>query len=120
MIVYSDGGCLGNGTERGLMYGSFLVDGEGAPHKLSFGFGTNNRAEYLTLIAALEYIKGNHLKDVELVIDSKLVFCQTWGNWGVKNSGLTELNLRARELAKQTAVCARRISGIEMKKILGH
>ncbi len=102
------------------MYGSFLVEGETEFHKLSFGFGTNNRAEYLTLIAAMEYAEQNKLKDVELLIDSKLVFCQVWSNWGVRNAGLTELNTRAKEILKRNHFCARRISGDDMKKVLGH
>lgn|SRR5574341_846583 len=120
MKIYSDGGCRGNGTAEAEMYGSFWVEGEAAPHGYVFGYGTNNEAEFRTLIMAMEYAQKNNLQRPEFVMDSYLLFNTIWGSWKVDAIHLIDLNEIARKLANQLKATACTIKGGEMKKILGH
>jgi ribonuclease HI len=107
--VIFDGGSKGN---PGLGYGSFLIklaDGSTISKQLSYerlGLVTNNQAEYMTLINALEALakhigaaKSSHSVRVEG--DSQLVLNQLKGSWKVRNLQLKPLHQRARELANQ-------------------
>lgn len=105
-IVF-DGGSKGN---PGRGYGSYKIFHEGveiAGQELSFdhlgNMVTNNQAEYMTLIHALERLaidRSGHLKDtrVEVFGDSQLVINQVGGSWKIKNEGLRPLRERARTL----------------------
>lgn len=99
-IVF-DGGSLGN---PGKGYGSFHITG---PHgyvtheKREYsGVITNNQAEYMTLIEALESIirqEGSGTRQAKVVVngDSLLVINQLSGKWKVKNAGLAPLHRQA-------------------------
>src|SRR4051812_25458972 len=95
-IVF-DGGALGN---PGKGYGSFEIIGPGdfrVLQRLSFSDQgeviTNNEAEYMTLIAALERLLvelGEEAKSANLTIhgDSMLVINQVNGDWKIKKPQL--------------------------------
>jgi ribonuclease HI len=95
-----DGGSLGN---PGRGYGSFHVSGPGGDtlhERLSFddrGHAvTNNQAEYLTLIRALERLHeelGDRARaaTIEIRGDSQLVVNQLNGRWKVRNEELRPL-----------------------------
>lgn len=105
--VYFDGGCIPN---PGNGYGSFeiisynpLIDNKQS--KIQFGPNlTNNRAEYLSLVAALKNLKSNlnipKLKDIQLNIftDSKLVVMQVSKKWGCKDNEIKKLLKQTKEL----------------------
>ena len=55
---------------------------------------TNNQAEYLALVRALETAKDLGAKEVECVLDSELVVRQMNGEYRVKNQGLAPLYLK--------------------------
>ena len=63
---------------------------------------TNNEAEYLALIEALEYLDRNFMqfKDpvVEIYTDSQLVYHQVNGDWRINKPHLRELNKRVQSL----------------------
>ncbi|HET8523675.1 MAG TPA: ribonuclease HI family protein [Thermomicrobiales bacterium] len=102
-----DGGSLGN---PGHGYGSYRLRnprGREIYEKLDFAdLGdkvTNNQAEYLTLIRAMERLRhllGDRAKNVSVLIqgDSQLVINQVTGSWKVKNAALRPLHLRATAL----------------------
>jgi probable phosphoglycerate mutase len=102
-----DGGSLGN---PGHGYGSYHVASPrgGTLHeRLDFSDQgervTNNQAEYLTLIRALERLQevlGERAPAVTLEIrgDSQLVVNQLNGRWKVRNAELQTLYERARQL----------------------
>jgi ribonuclease HI len=102
-IVF-DGGSLGN---PGRGYGSYILFGPDAvieKKKLDYadrGLAvTNNQAEYLTLINALESLSGHlgtdsRLAAVSIWGDSNLVVNQVKGSWKVKNAELAPLVERA-------------------------
>ena len=110
LLVVFDGGSEGN---PGRGYGSFHVEAPGRRPQLERreyeGAITNNEAEYLTLIAALEYIldvlgKSNRdPKQVELDIrgDSQLLVKQMKGEYKIKSPRLRELADRAHLLLRR-------------------
>jgi ribonuclease HI len=98
-IVF-DGGAIGN---PGHGYGSFEITGPGGVHvleRLEFGEEgermTNNEAEYLTLIIALERLLSMIKEDPKQVTvsihgDSVLVINQVNGKWKIKKPHLQKL-----------------------------
>lgn len=103
-IVF-DGGSLGN---PGRGYGSYILFGPDElveKKKLDYADHgpavTNNQAEYLTLINALESLcaelgTGVRTASVSVWGDSNLVVNQVKGSWKVKNAELAPLVERAR------------------------
>ena len=103
-IVF-DGGSKGN---PGWGYGSFEISsrtGASKQKRLEFGDAvTNNEAEYLTLIAALEELAAmiaRHGREpsafsVRVRGDSQLVIQQLLGRWKVKHPNIRPLHERAR------------------------
>lgn len=99
-ILVFDGGSRGN---PGRSYGSFRIQPSGEkpfpPQRRKFGFGTNNEAEYLALIAGLVALLehfdqvGTEPKGVNLELrgDSRLVLRQLQGTWKAKNPRMREL-----------------------------
>lgn len=102
-IVF-DGGAKGN---PGRGYGSYEIGtraGQRKHKRLEFGDGiTNNEAEYLTLIAALEGLAamiarhGREPSDFSVRVrgDSQLVIQQLLGRWRVNHANLRPLHARA-------------------------
>ncbi len=100
-VLVFDGGSLGN---PGAAYGSFSIqhagEAPGRPERVTFGQGTNNEAEYKTLIAGLKAlhrrIQETHSRaeDIDLVIrgDSLLVIEQLKGRWKVRDARMRRLH----------------------------
>lgn len=85
--IYFDGGCKPN---PGMMEVCIVVvDGrnEPIPHAVSnLGRGTNNIAEWSSLLWAMSYALEQGWQDVEIIGDSKLVVSQAAGRWQIKNN----------------------------------
>lgn len=107
--VICDGGCEPN---PGKMYGSWQVidrQGNKSGGSQKFGSGTNNVAEYRSLILALESIVAKLEKSglspaafmVRCWSDSKLIVNQLNGDWAIRDSKLRELNLETTTLLKK-------------------
>ncbi len=76
----------------------------GAAERAPAPGNTNNVAEYLGLIAALEaYLEHGGTGPLLIHGDSQLVIMQMTGQWGIKAPGLFALNARAHELAARVA-----------------
>lgn len=56
------------------------------------GVHTNNEAEYLALIAALEYLRGARIRAADFYLDSELVVRQLSGRYRVKEPRLRALH----------------------------
>lgn len=93
-------------TNPGNGYGSWniVLDGKDFASQAEVEHGpnlTNNQAEYLTLIHALNYLVATHgyTKTIRLDIwsDSKLVVNQLIGVWKCKHPNMIELRDRALE-----------------------
>jgi ribonuclease HI len=132
-IIYCDGGSQGNNdkTIESYGYGSFIIEPDimKTAFRQRFGKYTNNEAEYGALIAALSYLKSacqvkgiDYTKaDVIVRTDSQLVIGQLSKGWKVKAHNLLPFIDRSKEEMKWfKSVTFKHISGVEMKKILGH
>jgi ribonuclease HI len=134
-IIVADGGSLGNGTENSIGYGSFIVE---VPCRnfisrrftRRFGLGiTNNEAEYMIIVAVLEFIlegmKTNAVdptdKSVCIKTDSQLVVGQLTQGWKVNAENLRPLFSKVVNLMKKfSLVLFVKVDGREVKRILGH
>lgn len=125
-----DGGSHGN---PGPCYGSFVIRGmPGAsknPTRLKFQDGTNNEAEYRTLIAGVEAILGHaekaglELADFQLLVrgDSSLVLKQMQGEWKAKDARMRALRDQAHALLKPLgSVAYRHQPRWKSVQVLGH
>jgi len=98
-IIIFDGGSRGNPGEA---YGSFRIQKDDsalqAPVRLSFGRGTNNEAEYMALIAAIQECRRQIFNEqsspaevsLEIRGDSSLVLNQLQGNYKAKDARMRQ------------------------------
>ncbi len=96
LVVHTDGAARGNPGPSAI--GIVVQDETGrVVYEASrcLGVNTNNEAEYLALIAAIEYVKDMRPKEVEFVLDSELVVRQVQGQYRVKEPRLQKLHARA-------------------------
>ncbi len=106
LVVEADGGSRGNPGPAA--FGAVVRDGDTGQVLIevaeTIGETTNNVAEYRGLIAGLEQaLSIDPEAQIEARLDSKLVVEQMSGRWSIKNAGLRELALRARNLQANVA-----------------
>ena len=92
-IVHTDGAARGNPGPAAI--GVVIEDDEGRTvyeASRSLGVRTNNEAEYMALITALEYIKDSRPSEAEFRLDSELVVRQLNGQYKVKEPRLQSLH----------------------------
>ena len=118
--IWCDGGCRGNGTAHAQTYGSFLVDGENVRHRVELAGKTNNEAEYMTLIRALEYARAHQIVTPWVIMDSALVVEQTNGRWKCHAPTLRPLVAAAQRLLKETQATLTWTDRDEIVAVLGH
>lgn len=102
IFLYADGASRGNPGPAA--YGVHIIDHAGATiadFGESIGIATNNQAEYSAVIAGLRYLTQTDHRQVIVRMDSKLVVEQLSGRWKIKNSGMVELAIAARELVSK-------------------
>ncbi len=104
LIIYTDGACFGNPGPMGI--GLVVYKGKEKLMEVSeyAGEGTNNKAEYLALIRALEIAKKVGEKEVHIRTDSQLIEKQIKGEYKVKNAGLKPLKAKADALMAELKV----------------
>jgi ribonuclease HI len=94
--VHTDGAARGNPGPAAI--GVVIQDGHGRviyEASRSLGRHTNNEAEYLALIAALEYLREARAREAEFYLDSELVVRQLMGIYRVKEPRLRSLHGQA-------------------------
>ena len=92
-IVHTDGAARGNPGPAAI--GVVIEDEEGRTvyeASRALGVRTNNEAEYLALITALEYLKSARPAEAEFRLDSELVVRQLKGEYKVKEPRLQALH----------------------------
>lgn len=99
--IFTDGASQGNPGEAAV--GIHLeYDEEGVKVRERYGFyigeATNNVAEYLALVCALRLAKEKEAKEVEVFLDSELVYKQILGVYIVRSQKLQGLFKEAKEL----------------------
>jgi len=92
VIVVTDGASRGNPGPAAIAFGLYDEDEnllhEGAEY---IGNATNNEAEYIALIRALDRCREYLTQEVEHYTDSQLVVNQLEGKWAVKAGNLKPL-----------------------------
>lgn len=117
-IIYADGGCGMNGSRDASTYGSYSVDGHVT--RLKFNSGTNNTAEYMTLISALAHCRKENIRNAIVFMDSALVVNQVSGRWKVRDDELRPLTNQARELVRETGAQLIWVARARVVEELGH
>jgi ribonuclease HI len=100
ITAYIDGAARGNPGPAG--YGAYLTTENGVVIKVSgyLGTATNNVAEYMGLIGALQAARDEGAAELEVISDSELLVKQMLGTFKVKHPNLVPLHSQARELAR--------------------
>jgi ribonuclease HI len=98
IIIYGDGGSRGNPGEAA--YGFAIFDEQMEPifsEGGRIGINTNNVAEYMAVVKALEYVSRNlsQVSIIEFRLDSMLIASQMSGIYKVKHPSMKELNAKA-------------------------
>lgn len=96
LFLYTDGGSRGNPGPSAT--GIVIKNEDGdvlANYGEYLGEQTNNYAEYMAAISALKKAKELGAKEVELIVDSKLVCEQLNRNWKVKHPNIQPLFVKA-------------------------
>lgn len=105
LIIRTDGAARGNPGPASA--GAVLIDASrtGSRHPDAaacasisdyLGVQTNNVAEYTALVRALALARDIGAREVELLLDSKLIVEQLHGRWRVKDAKLQPLHAEAR------------------------
>lgn len=96
LTIYTDGGSRGN---PGPAATGIVIKNESGETLAAYGefLGeqTNNYAEYMATISALNKAKELGATKVDLISDSKLVVEQLNGNWKVKHPEIQKLFVKA-------------------------
>jgi len=95
-VVHTDGAARGNPGPAAI--GIVIQDDSGHTvyeSSRTLGVHTNNEAEYLALIAALQHLRSMHAKAADFRLDSELVVKQLRGEYRVKEPRLQALHGQA-------------------------
>jgi len=101
LVIFIDGACSGNPGHSGI--GIVLCDEDSKPIKKYFkyiGETTNNVAEYMALVFALQESLFNNVRNVRIYSDSELLVRQINGIYKVKNAQLFLIYQLAENLIK--------------------
>ncbi len=99
--IYTDGASRGNPGKSASGYALYNQDGVMLLHKSFYnGIRTNNEAEYLAIIAALDVAASEYGYDaaIRLHSDSELAIRQLSGGYRVRSEKLRKLNEEASTL----------------------
>ncbi len=102
LIAHIDGGARGNPGPAG--YGVVIEDAQGvrvAELSKFLGVQTNTYAEYMGLLAALEFAVQHGARALDVVSDSELMVKQMNGQYKVRHPVLLDLHGRAKALSRK-------------------
>lgn len=92
LIVYTDGSSLHNPGDAFIGI-QFFDEQRKLLEEFSWYIGkkTNNEAEYIAVYIALFKAREYHATEVDVYVDSFLVFQQLWGNWKIRKNELADI-----------------------------
>ncbi len=90
-VIFGDGGSRGNPGNAGCGFVIYEDEKEVARGGENCGYQTNNYAEYMSLILALEKSLELGFSDLLINMDSKLAVEQVSKRWKVKNANIKPL-----------------------------
>lgn len=101
LTINTDGACPGNPGPMGI---GIVIKENGKIIKTiskNIGFGTNNKAEYLAVIAALEEAEKLYADEIIIKSDSNLLVNQLNLQWKVKARSIKPLFKKIKSLEKK-------------------
>ena len=111
-VLHTDGASFGNPGPSGI--GVVLETPNGnVEYSEDIGYGTNNRAEYMALIAGLRLALDHGVDTLHVRADSQLVVRQVTGEYKIKNKDLQQLAIKARSLID-------RFESVKFEHVLRH
>ena len=100
--IYTDGASRGNPGPASAAYVITNDEGNTLQEKSEFlGNKTNNQAEYIAVINALEMAENYTAGRLQVNSDSNLLVNQLQGNWRVKSKNIKPLYRRTKDLTKK-------------------
>lgn len=95
-IIHTDGGSRGNPGPAaiGVVIDEKKSNGDCVnikKYKEYIGENTNNQAEYMAILWALNFCKNNNFKEIECYLDSELVVKQLNKEYKIKDLGLSKI-----------------------------
>jgi ribonuclease HI len=104
--AYFDGATRANNPDQ-MAIGWYIEESGKTIKEFSeeLGYGTNNEAEYSSLISLLEYIITEKLGDIIIYGDSNLIVNQVRGDWAVKSVNLQKYHKKASKLYNVVCNC---------------
>ncbi|MFO7792258.1 MAG: topoisomerase DNA-binding C4 zinc finger domain-containing protein [Candidatus Saliniplasma sp.] len=111
LVVHTDGACSGKNPGGLAAYG-YLIERGGRTVREDYGIlkegdgATNNFAEYMAPIKALEWLKSSEeryedVHKITVMSDSQLLVNQINGDWSVKSSNIVNLYEELKGLIKE-------------------
>ena len=100
LVIYTDGASRGNPGQAAI---AFIICGGGKileRHAETIGKATNNEAEYMAIIRALEKAASMGAETIGLFSDSEVVIRQLRGEYKIKEQRLKALFTKARGIEK--------------------
>ena len=88
LVIFIDGACSGNPGEAAVGIVILRNDEKIKEISQAVGEATNNIAEYLALVYAMQEALILKAKRIKIYTDSELVFRQVTGRYRVKNQGI--------------------------------
>ena len=105
VVVYCDGGSRGNPGPSALGVVIKTTKGEIIEEIGEFlGEQTNNYAEYMAVVRAMEYLKNEGKNSAEFYLDSQLVVRQLNGQYKIKSDNIKHLYQKVNELRQGISV----------------
>lgn len=99
VVVFCDGGSRGNPGPSALGVVIKTTKGEIIEEIGEFlGEQTNNYAEYMAVVKAMEYLKQKNIRKADFFLDSQLVVRQLNGQYKIKSDNIKHLNQKVNEL----------------------
>ncbi len=100
LIIYTDGGARGNPGPAAFGFVIYHGHEKVKEYKKCIGIGTNNQAEYMAVISALEIAKDIGGSDLVIFSDSQLMIRQITGQYKVRNKELLMMWKKVKALEK--------------------
>lgn len=103
--IYTDGGSRGNPGPAAAAFVVKNTDGEVVYKSgVYLGESTNNKAEYMGLLNAWNYVVTAGITEVNFFLDSELVVKQITGIYKIKDSSLLVIASKIKELERGTSI----------------
>ena len=115
MKIFFDGGAAPN---PGIRHCCIVVDGE-ILEETNLGYGSNNEAEWIGLLWAMETAHSRGATEVEIIGDSMLVVNQANGLWKINKKEFFPFKVEADRLRKLFKTCTIKQVGRDQNKA-GH